>query len=249
MDGWMLTCRVCLRTQSPRWCHCSCPLFVASFCACSADVDANFVFASSGFLFAAPGDLLLPYLCETGEVIPTTPSASPIPSVSPRPVGPVYCLPGWTAYPDSGELEGSSSCLIVFGTPANYADATSTCAASTPGARLLTVNQGAIGNLALQLLGNQSGWVGATHNSSFSDRFTGWSWVDGTPSADMILNCGQQHCGAWGEGQPTYVWHHASLIVILSSAPPHPTHTPPHSHATPLTRHPNTNVGFAHPTT
>ncbi len=169
------------------------------------------MYALNGSLYAGSGSLILPYLCETGEV-EVLPSASAVPRPSPAPV---YCLPGWSAFSDVQGREGQSSCLFVFGVPANHADATATCAASAAGAHLLTVNEGILGNFALTLLGERSGWVGATHDPAVQSRFAGWAWVDGTESAATIMNCGQVHCGAWGVGHPTYV---SQRSCVLASA-------------------------------
>jgi len=117
----------------------------------------------------------------------------------------VSCLPGWTPYADVSGLEGNSSCVRLFETPETFSAASAACSAFPTG-QLITVLDGqGLAGLMFELVGPGSAWVGASRSPLAPSRYSGWSWVDGTSSADQIFNCGSAGCGAWAAGQPRWV--------------------------------------------
>jgi hypothetical protein len=166
-------------------------------------------------LLTGSASMLLPFVCEVEAVVgEPSASASPqasaaasiVPSPSPRPVPSVSCLAGWTPYADVGGLEGQNSCLRLFNVSKSATDAAAACSAF-PSGHLVTVLEGlGLGGFAFAMINEVvSAWVGASHNASAGSRFSGWSWVDGTPSANQIFNCGGPGCGVWAPDEPRQV--------------------------------------------
>ena len=139
--------------------------------------------------------------CETGYQLTEAGSCESQPEVS--------CLPGWTPYADVSGLEGNSSCVRLFETPETFSAASAACSAFPTG-QLITVLDGlldgqGLAGLMFELVGPGSAWVGASRSPLAPSRYSGWSWVDGTSSADQIFNCGSAGCGAWAAGEPRWV--------------------------------------------
>ena len=107
---------------------------------------------------------------------------------------------GWTA-----SIGSELSCVRLVTAPATPADAAAACSEMPSGHLVTILRDDGLVEVVLSLTEGMNVWVGASHNVSESNRTLGWSWVDGSPGADQLLNCGKTHCGAWAVGQPRRV--------------------------------------------
>jgi hypothetical protein len=115
------------------------------------------------------------------------------------------CERGWTFYKDSG-TEGADSCLYVSSyRVSSWAEANASCPS---GSHLLTIssssNSTGLSVFAGSLFRTSFAYIGCYQSPSATQRAQGWSWVDGTPAAN--LNCGSGSggggCGVWGADEP-----------------------------------------------
>lgn len=136
----------------------------------------------------------------------------------------LQCPGRWIRYVDDGS-EGHDSCLTVglspytqfnglLSYPGNFGSWLSAVNSAPPGSHLITVRSSSHSfalNSAIAAAAAGSGtvaylaWTGAVQSVNAADFGTGWSWMDGTPSAN--LNCDNTGtaagCDLWYPQYPT----------------------------------------------
>ena len=167
-----------------------------------------------------PLSLIVPHVCAGSASVTTsigssstatatrTPSVSPTISVS---SSSGVCPVEWILYRDDG-TEGHDSCIFLARELTIQAHATTLCQSYDPAAHLITF---AGANTSTGLYPFTIGtyrlfsppvltevWVGCQQSPAATNRGQNWTWVDGTPAANINCGNGADGCGLWRYNAP-----------------------------------------------
>lgn len=114
------------------------------------------------------------------------------------------CWHGWSQYTDGG-AEGSDSCLFLStSTAASWSAAAAGCRSNSHLISSVSTSSssGVVSSVRSTVVSQAGGFAyyGCSQSSSAATVFTGWTWLDGTPSNN--INCAGAGCSVWATGQP-----------------------------------------------